>query len=323
MRIPEYWAEGRARSRTRDRQVTIRRWGWSDESQADAQRHADGRAAEALQRVLAGENRPRREPKVAYNGAEGVPIREEIVARHGPAIVTRNAYGALCLNTPDVLFADVDFRVDPGCLPGCLGATAGAAAATGAAYPFGVAAATAAFFVGFAAGGAAPYWLMAALRRLAGGHEQIAWRRLHRFLRRRPEWSVRAYRTPAGLRLLATHALFDPTGAEAEEFFRAIGVDPVYHAMCRRQACFRARVSPKPWRVGVADHMTPRSVWPIPPERLPERRTWIDRYTAAADGFAACRYVETLGSGVATPSALEVQRLHDEMSKADSGLPIA
>jgi hypothetical protein len=30
------------------------------------------------------------------------------VSRHDHAIVTRNSYGPLCLNTPNVLFADLD-----------------------------------------------------------------------------------------------------------------------------------------------------------------------------------------------------------------------
>jgi hypothetical protein len=75
-----------------------------------AQVNADERAQEALQRLLSGEKLPRREPKVPYNGGEGVPIREEIVSRHGETIITRNSYGARCLNTPNVLVADVDFQ---------------------------------------------------------------------------------------------------------------------------------------------------------------------------------------------------------------------
>ncbi|MEQ1893799.1 MAG: hypothetical protein ABL998_14750, partial [Planctomycetota bacterium] len=34
--------------------------------------------------------------------AEGVPIREEIVSEHDAAVITRNGYGARCLNTPNV-----------------------------------------------------------------------------------------------------------------------------------------------------------------------------------------------------------------------------
>src|SRR5262245_4963295 len=113
MIVPTFWAEGRIQHRHAGRQVTVRRFGWSDESQAEAQANADSRAREALDRILTGEKLPRREPKVAYNGAQGVPIREEIVARHREIVLTRNSYGALCLNTPNVLFADVDLIDQP------------------------------------------------------------------------------------------------------------------------------------------------------------------------------------------------------------------
>src|SRR5450432_2742742 len=110
MIVPQFWAEGRVQDRQRGKQVTVRRFGWSDSSQEEAQASADARAQDALQRLLAGEVLPRREPKTAYNGADGVPIREEILSRHGETIVTRNSYGARCLNTPNVFFADIDFE---------------------------------------------------------------------------------------------------------------------------------------------------------------------------------------------------------------------
>ncbi|NDF01697.1 MAG: hypothetical protein EB034_26050, partial [Verrucomicrobia bacterium] len=100
MNIPRFWAEARAQHRERGKQVTVRRFGWSATSESEAQANAQARADEALERLLAGEKLDRREPKVAYNGAEGVPIREEIIAEHGTDVITRNSYGALCLNTP-------------------------------------------------------------------------------------------------------------------------------------------------------------------------------------------------------------------------------
>src|SRR3954447_10800391 len=109
MIVPQFWAEGRAHARRDGPAVTVRRFGWSDASPADAQANADARAAEALERILSGEPLGRWERKVPYNGADGLPIREEIVARHGDTIITRNSYGARCLNSPNVLFADVDF----------------------------------------------------------------------------------------------------------------------------------------------------------------------------------------------------------------------
>ena len=92
---------------------TVRRFGWSDASQADAQANADARAAAVLERVLAGESLARRERKVPFNGADGLPIREEIVARNGDVVITCNSYGARCLNSPNALFADVDYVVAP------------------------------------------------------------------------------------------------------------------------------------------------------------------------------------------------------------------
>ena len=104
MIVPIHWAEARKQHKVSGRQITVRRYGWSDTSDAEA------RVDEALRRILAGEPLARREPLVSYNGADGVPIREEILSRHGAQVITRNSYGAHCLNSPDALFADIDFE---------------------------------------------------------------------------------------------------------------------------------------------------------------------------------------------------------------------
>ena len=104
MIVPAYWAEARLQARFRGRPVVVRRFGWSDLSQEAAQAHADARAEEALARVLAGESLPSHDRKLPYNGAHGLPIREEVLQREGEAVLTRNSYGARCLNTPDVLW---------------------------------------------------------------------------------------------------------------------------------------------------------------------------------------------------------------------------
>src|SRR5687768_12393719 len=102
MIVPQFWAEARIQQSPPLRSITVRRSGWSDVSQEEAQAHAGARAREAFDRIAAGETLRRREPRVPYNGADGVPIREEILERHGDAIITRNVYGARCLNTPNV-----------------------------------------------------------------------------------------------------------------------------------------------------------------------------------------------------------------------------
>lgn len=326
MIVPDYWAEARQQQRSGGRQVTVRRYGWSGVSQEEAQAHAEARAREACERIVAGEALLRREPKLSYNGAEGLPIREEVLARHGDTVVTRNLYGARCLNTPDVLFADIDFASAPGgrLLSVVMGALVLAALAVGFAthsFLYGL------FLVilGLLGSHAVAEWLQLLLLRLSGGPETRARRRIDAFLRRQPDWHLRLYRTPAGLRLLAMHRGFDAREPAVADFFKALGVDPLYALMCHNQRCFRARVSPKPWRIGIGTHLRPRpGVWPIKPERLPERQSWVQDYEQRARTYASCRYVEALGRTVATcPQALAVQRLHDEWCQAQRELPLA
>jgi hypothetical protein len=313
-------------SRTPRQQITVRRWGWSDVSVEDAQRHADQRAAEALERIQSGAKEPRREPKVAYNGAEGVPIREEVIERRGDVVITRNGYGARCLNTPDVLFADIDFRTEVGCGP-VVGVLTVLILAIWSLLPT-----RGPWLIGgiLVTGVACVYsYSMAAYlrRRLdasRGGQEGISMQRIRMFLSDHPEWGVRVYRTPAGLRLLALHRTFGPEDqADVDTFFHAVGVDRLYQKMCFRQACFRARVSPKPWRMGLAVGPLPRATWPVSQEALSRRQAWVRQYEEVSSGYAACRFVEELGTGHSSEKAREVQFWHDQLCRAESSLPLA
>ena len=323
--VPAFWAESRVRHRQGTRQITIRRFGWSDTSQAEAQAMADARAQEALQRVVRGERLVRREPKVPYNGAVGVPIREEIVERHGATVITRNSYGARCLNTPTVLFVDVDAEPP---FPAWLSSSVAVLAMAIGAYTW---------WVGESIAVALFVWVVAFIvlatavhilsRAVTGGVERrvrAARKRIARFVASHPGWAVRVYRTPSGLRLMATHQLFEPNDPAVKAFFDAVGVDPIYRAMCLNQQCFRARLTPKPWRIGIAAHMRPRpGVWPVAPERRATRDRWIAGYEAASRGYAACRFLEAVGTGAVHIDVETVRRLHDDASKALQDLPIA
>ena len=154
--------------------------------------------------------------------------------------------------------------------------------------------------------------------------QQVALGRVRAFVQRHPDWRVHAYRTPAGLRLLVDHRRFDPVEPAVAGFFQDVGVDPMYRRMCTLQRCFRARLTAKPWRIGVEAHLKPRpGVWPVSPARLPERTRWVEGYEARAHGFAACRYLQTLGAGIPARDLQDARLLHDELSGAHSGRPIA
>lgn len=325
MIVPQYWAEARLQHRDKRRQVTVRRFGWSDVSQADAQANADARVQAALARLVAGEKLPKREPKIPYNGAAGVPIREEIVGRHGETIITRNSYGARCLNTPNVLFVDIDFQDRPGTrLTGAIFAllllAAGAIGWGLHSKWYGIGAAVLAVILG--------YGISTRLNNLAlrakGGVEGAVRARIATFIAAHPDWHLRLYRTPAGMRVLAMHRTFNPAEPAVADCFRAFGADPIYSRMSRNQHCFRARVSPKPWRIGIAAHMRPSpGVWPVKPERLSDRNRWIEAYESAARDYASCRFIEDVGSGAVAPEAQAVQVLHDELCQAMGEAPIA
>lgn len=322
MIVPRYWAEAKRRERKDGRQVTVRRFGWSNASQDDAQILADQRCLEALQRILSGDNLAPREPRTSYNGASGVPIREEIIETRGDSVVTRNSYGALCLNTPDTFFADIDLNEPGGSFSGWMVLSVLAAVGLGV--------------VGFWKEGIILILAAFLIRRLVKpsrqrktaetkeARQQRALEKIRAFSSAHPSWNFRVYRTPAGFRAMATHDRLDPRSEEVAKCFEALGTDQIYRNMCVRQNCFRARVSPKPWRIGIGDHIRPRpGTWPVKPEFIPPRNEWIRAYDVAAVGFASCEFIESVGSGVVDSSIAPVLSWHDQLSRAESGLPIA
>lgn len=335
MEIPRYWAEASARHGPEHQEpCTLTRFGWSAVSQEEAEAHARSRADEALRNFIAGDHElARRERRVAYSGADGLPIREEIVAEPLPnAVITRNSYGALCLNTSNVLFADMD-QVDPSLgagLAGCLGALAGGALAYWVGRDQGLVGSQLAVIT--LAGVLLAAFLVPRARRLwlrirgsiEGSPSRAALRRVERWCEQRRDWNVRVYETPAGLRLLAMHGVFDPRGEAARTFLQHVRCDPIFLRMCHVQACFRARVSPKPWRAGMSRHFHPGGTWPVTDaSKLERRRAWVAEYEAAARRFASCKFLMRIGQGHVHPEAEAVRAIHDNLCDAQSAKPLA
>jgi hypothetical protein len=331
MEIPRFWAEHRLRHPGPEgREIGIARYGWSQQSQVAAEAHALQRAQLAVRELEQGRAPTRRERKVAYAGSDGLPIREEIVAEYAECavVVTRNRYGAHCLNVPDTLFADVDLGN-----PRELRAGLRAALVTGLVLTVGS---------GFTLAGelSAARMLVALIGivalLLAVRSALRSWKALRsasdpalvstlvgRWCEDHPAWCVHIYRTPAGYRLLATHARLDPCGAEAAEFFAFVGGDPTYRLMCRKQACYRARLTAKPWRIGMPSRL-PRALWPIANPVTAERRAaWVVEYEARSAAFAACDYVGRIGMGRDDGTGAAVRALHDRLARVGQGLPIA
>jgi hypothetical protein len=191
-------------------------WRSSDISQDNAHESALAIAKRILDFLLAG----RKLDRYPYGC---LPLREEVVNKLVDAqgnlfaAVTRNSLGSLVLNTERVMFVDIDFPL------------------------VFIGERTTHFFARlFGLGKNSP----------EAKREEQAKAGLEQFLAQNPKWGLRLYRTFAGFRGIVMHDIFDPTSDQAIEALRHMGSDPLYVRLCKFQECFRARLSPKPWRCG-------------------------------------------------------------------------
>ena len=318
MIVPKYWSESKATTKSGGHQITVRRFGWSNESEADAYEHANRRLDEALKELKETGNVRRIDHKVSYNGSEGVPIREEVVSTHQDVVISRNSYGALCLNTPDVMFADVDLDFStPTKLVICVFIITGLLS--------GAAALVFEFWALLVAGIIGALMFSGSLARFVNQRvfnseeniEHQALERIKEVSQRNKSLHMRVYQTTMGFRVLFMEGTYDPTSEAAAQLLKSIASDRVYIQMCRNQRCFRARVSPKPWRIGVG-RLRPRpGVWPISPERMQEREQWVQRYEKKSRHYSTCTFVMKLGADTVHEKAEHVRKLHDELCKVN------
>lgn len=124
-----------------------------------------------------------------------------------------------------------------------------------------------------------------------------------------PHLGMRLYRTCQGFRCLVTSRRYQPQGPEANALLVALHSDPRYIQLCRHQECFRARLSPKPWRMGLGQppHPFPYSS----PAQQQAHQQWLTQYDQAAHGFATCELVGSYGNPQIDDSIRSIVELHD------------
>ena len=262
-------------------------WRWSFKSAEEAQTLANEAARQLAERVQRGDIPTR------HNGYyPGRPFREQMLkeiknsAGETIAVITRNSYGCLVLNTSRVMFVDIDLP-EPKRSGGGL------------------------------------------LKKLFGRPEpkppenpqNSALIKVENWTRNNDGWSWRIYRTRAGLRLLATHTLFDPEAVGSNGVFNSLGADPLYTQLCKTQKCFRARLSPKPWRCGVFDKP---DRWPfLTPKAEAQFQKWEKQYQAESANWATTALIRKLGTGDIHPDVQTIISIHDESTRAESKMELA
>ncbi len=292
MRVFRYWASATANPAAPDSQpVRLMCWRGSNISLEDARQQA---RADIEQIVMHFQQSGRL--SVYPYGVRA--LREEIIqAVKDPSgqevgIITRNSYGALVLNAAQVMFADIDFPE-------------------------------------------AEHSLLGGLRRLFGkapanDPEAKTLQRVHQWAQRNPGVGLRVYRTAAGLRCLFTHAVFDPADPSTQEMLHSLGSDPLYTRLCRDQECFRARLTPKPWRmqvrtvrgVDIGAGMPPRYPRenPIQQQRYTQ---WLAIYENIAPRYNVCRLLTQIGDPRPHPQAAAILAAHDRLACTDPNLKLA
>ena len=236
--------------RVQNKQGTLFARGWSDRNPEEAQQHAEMRLARIESALQKGDSLDR------YHYVIDKVICEFVVDRvldkndTEIAVISRNAYGSLVLNAPSVMFIDIDTP-----RPKSVGL----------------------------------------FKRLFGKPEKpIApeserlemlrvWQSHH------ADFAFRVYRTRAGLRAMVTNRIFQNIDQSVLDIMDELDGDPLYRQQCKSQHCFRARLTPKPWRIGIPT-IPPR--FPIDTVTLDkEFSIWFDNYLTKSKQFCVCHWI--------------------------------
>ncbi|TXH04716.1 MAG: hypothetical protein E6R05_02600 [Candidatus Moraniibacteriota bacterium] len=130
--------------------------------------------------------------------------------------------------------------------------------------------------------------------------------------------SFRLYRTFAGWRAILISRAVEGVTPSCVELMKKFPVDPFYLRLCERQKSYRARLTAKPWRIGVprCDIDFPRS------SHMDEYFSrWEQEYNAAATKFRACEKI--YGEEGACERLQNLLAIHDSLSQVHSALPLA
>ena len=294
MKLPRYWAKGSATTGMRTRNPATGQtagvyacWGWSDVSADEAEARGKQRADASAR--IAQDGKP---PDRYLYGDR--PLREEILDEWKAddattyAAITRNAYGCQVLNTASIMFVDVDLP-EPSASSSLMRGLGGL----------------------FGKRGPTP----------REQQETDAVAKVDDMVRRDAHCGVRVYRTRGGLRYLFTHSHAEPGSQSTLAIMNALGADPLYVRLCKTHECFRARLTPKPWRCGMSA-LRVRYPWPDGKSEG-QARDWTKEYEQKSERYATCKFLKHLGQSGTDAEIDRVVGFHDEKTRAMSGLDLA
>ena len=306
MNIPKYWEKKEVTFDIDGREAICNIWGHSDGDPEAARQMIEEKipqVEEAIRRRWDDED-----GKYA-GGYKGDYYTVDFIREHRLeeisqdseeiAVITRNSYGSKIINCPEVMFVDIDTEEeawdDWGHNSGCLGLFLGSSPKEPA------------------EPAPRPEPSQAKLDALA---------RVQSYVDSNSGTGFRIYETTRGLRLIATDQLYEPASDDAMAVMKTLHSDELYMRLCRVQKCFRARLTPKPWRVGVPSPPFQRA-WGGPGQPNPGYDSWLENYENMSKSYQTCHFMEKIGLEAPDPAIKEVVRVHDEACGADGDRPLA
>jgi hypothetical protein len=126
----------------------------------------------------------------------------------------------------------------------------------------------------------------------------------------------RIYETRNGIRVIVLGKRFDPQAGSTVAMMKEFNCDALYTLLCQKQACFRARMTPKSGRMKLRGY---KVRFPRDAETEKEFQKWLAGYEAACRNFSVCRFVSQIGRG----DVPEAVRFHDEITGVQWGQELA
>jgi len=128
--------------------------------------------------------------------------------------------------------------------------------------------------------------------------------------------NFRIYETFQGARVIVLGKDFNPQDGATLGMMKEFNCDALYTAICRKQNCFRARLTPKPRRINMQSY---KVKYPLEAVDI-QFDHWLQGYERESRNFNVCKLIGQAGASQYIPEAV---LLHDEITGATSHLPLA
>lgn len=274
MRFYKFWSKSECSVQGQHGQFSVSCYGYSNQSLADALEVAQQRA-EKVANAMANAA-----PQEGGYYVSSYPFREPIIEQFDEngktiAIVSRNHYGCLVLNTPSVFFADVDKP-----------------AGSNVTNPF-----------------LSILKMFGVQPKPTKSFEENLIDNIELHCRQDSSIGLRLYRTTNGYRILLTSEQIPSRAARSRNLLQSLQADRLYITLCKSQDCYRARLTPKPWRCGLT---TPPCRFPFLTESQKHKfQQWLDSYEERIQQYATCALIGQFGSTHVEPTIEKIVKLHD------------